>query len=675
VRFLLAGLVPALAACGLLVVQQRSAAAAQARLGAAARAGVAAGELGREFQGWRDELLVAANNVALRQWYGPGGRRGLQAEVDRALVQLNSLNAALVDEACFIDVSGREWARQVNGVAAPAGRLSADERGSAFFGPTLRLDPGQVHQNAPYVSPDSHRWVISNSTPVTVAGRTVAMLHFESNLDAIRARVAAAAGRGVAVRVIDADTSLVLADSRSRAQTGALPLTPAAGQPLPAGWTRAQAAVPTGGGPGLHWRVEAAVRPASILTARLLLLLATLIAFGVAALILLARRSAAAVLTPMRRVAAAATALAAGQRDQQLPLTGHQEISQVAAAFNSMLDALAHQHRQLAAADHDREQRLAANIEQQRAAERQIREHAQLMIDDTAATVTTELHKLSSQVEVVRVGAATIEDRVSTADTITRGVVEQASHADRVVAALQNSLSEVHGLTALIAGVADQTKLLALNATIEAAHAGQAGRGFAVVAAEVKNLASTTARSAEHINTTITTLNAHSTAVATAIATMSTGITDVGHAATGLRHVAEQQFSIVATLNAQVDDTLDRVQSMTILTERLDRRSHRRAPITGTVHLHLNGQHLTATLRDISEGGLQCHTQHHNTITTGHTGTATFTLNTTTTTLNVRVATSHTHPDHHTHGLEFDTPPPHTTTAIREYVGSVSETR
>ncbi|TXM89919.1 hypothetical protein FV222_26050 [Methylobacterium sp. WL103] len=50
-----------------------------------------------------------------------------------------------------------------------------------------------------------------------------------------------------------------------------------------------------------------------------------------------------------------------------------------------------------------------------------------------------------------------------------------------------------------ISGIAGQTNLPALNATIEAARAGEAGRGFAVVAAEVKELASQTARATHEI--------------------------------------------------------------------------------------------------------------------------------------------------------------------------------
>ena len=71
---------------------------------------------------------------------------------------------------------------------APVSDLSPDEASNPFFGPTFALRPGQVFQSKPYVSPDTHDWVIGNATPIPLGAqrRSVAIVHYELSVESFR---------------------------------------------------------------------------------------------------------------------------------------------------------------------------------------------------------------------------------------------------------------------------------------------------------------------------------------------------------------------------------------------------------------------------------------------------------------------------------------------------------
>jgi methyl-accepting chemotaxis protein len=314
------------------------------------------------------------------------------------------------------------------------------------------------------------------------------------------------------------------------------------------------------------------------------------------------------IVRPVSRLRAGMAGIASGERSRSERLTvhGRDEFSELARCFNSMLDSLERQDADLQEAAAVREQQMQAGFEQQRAAEQMVRTRAQSVVDQTAAMVRVDLEELTEAVQVVRQAADTIDAKVGSADAVTRGVVENARRADAVVSALEASLRRVAGMTELIAGVADQTKLLALNATIEAARAGEAGRGFSVVADEVKQLATTTATSTGEIGATIASLERDAEAMTSAIASMSAALGGVDEATGALKEVASAQHALVERLDGKVGETIAKIDGMATLADRLERRQHARVPLTGVIRLNGPDGVLEGRFGDLSEGGLLC---------------------------------------------------------------------
>jgi methyl-accepting chemotaxis protein len=119
--------------------------------------------------------------------------------------------------------------------------------------------------------------------------------------------------------------------------------------------------------------------------------------------------------------------------------------------------------------------------------------------------------------------------------------VNHAQETDSTVQGLAKTASRIGEVVGLINDIASQTNLLALNATIEAARAGEAGRGFAVVAAEVKSLASQTAKATEDISEQISDIQKVAGEAIDAIKAIGGIIGEVNEVATAIAAAVEEQ--------------------------------------------------------------------------------------------------------------------------------------
>jgi methyl-accepting chemotaxis protein len=123
----------------------------------------------------------------------------------------------------------------------------------------------------------------------------------------------------------------------------------------------------------------------------------------------------------------------------------------------------------------------------QRAQERVAAEVA--VLAESAGAVREQSVSVAAATDQLTASLGELSRTAQATGSITGDVVAQTQAAREVMAALEESSTEIMAAADVILQIADQTNLLALNATIESARAGEAGRGFAVVAGEVKELA------------------------------------------------------------------------------------------------------------------------------------------------------------------------------------------
>jgi methyl-accepting chemotaxis protein len=609
-RILLVGLAAISASLALLGVQIQRTASDQAHSAVSEQTTRTAAGITDLFNAWRDELLVASNNAALTDWYADPDRRAvLHGQIDRQLVELHAIYPTLIDEACYISFQGPELARQVNGEPAAVADLSPDESGNPFFKPTLAVAHGQVWQNAPYISPDSQRWVVSNSTPIEVGVRKVALLHFEANLDAVRTRVAAGLAPTMRARIIDTRTNRVIADTASKVAIVQAPLAKVGPWTDAAGPIRASHSVQVDPAVnGNRWVVEVSGPEPRPFTAGLLWRAAGLVVLALLAIAVVALNFASSIARPVLEVTEVAESLARGDLSRQSTVRRSDEIGRMATAVNAAVTGMLTQQGRLQDAHDARQLQLKESHQQQQLSDRQVRERAQSIIDDTAAAVLRELGEVVQRVEEVRAGAGTIDERTIATSSVTRALVEQAGAADRVVAALGDSLRRVGGIADMIGGVASQTNLLALNATIESARAGQAGAAFSIVAREVKQLASSTAQSSGEITSTIETLEREAADVAAAISRMAENVANIDTVTAEVSTVTAAQQVSVEQLDQRVAEAITRIKAMADITEDLERRAGERYGLDEPANLICGRMTHQVQIRDVSESGVGCRT-------------------------------------------------------------------
>nr|WP_314584781.1 methyl-accepting chemotaxis protein [uncultured Pseudomonas sp.] len=204
-----------------------------------------------------------------------------------------------------------------------------------------------------------------------------------------------------------------------------------------------------------------------------------------------------------------------GDLSARVPLTGEDEVGQMAKAFNAMqagYQRIVGTVAQSAARLDRGAMHLASGMSDVR----------QGMLGQQSETdqVATAINEMTATVYHIAQHANATRDQSQHADSLAGSGKEVVDRVQTSISGLSNGVQQtaamiqrlaedsqkINGVVNVIHSIAEQTNLLALNAAIEAARAGEMGRGFAVVADEVRNLARRVQTSTDEITTMVSAL-------------------------------------------------------------------------------------------------------------------------------------------------------------------------
>jgi len=175
-----------------------------------------------------------------------------------------------------------------------------------------------------------------------------------------------------------------------------------------------------------------------------------------------------------------------------------------------------------------------------------------LAVASASEQASSNVQTVAAAAEQLSASITEIARQVTSSSQITLAAVAQAGETNVTMQSLSQAAGRIGEIVRLISDIAGQTNLLALNATIEAARAGEAGKGFAVVAAEVKHLATQTARATEDIKSQVDEIQDATGLAVTAISSIDNTIRQINDIATAIAGAVEQQGAATAEITRNV---------------------------------------------------------------------------------------------------------------------------
>ncbi|MBP3961532.1 methyl-accepting chemotaxis protein [Paenibacillus lignilyticus] len=194
---------------------------------------------------------------------------------------------------------------------------------------------------------------------------------------------------------------------------------------------------------------------------------------------------------PIIYITAMVKKLSTGDFRPRIEIRSKDELGELAAHMNGMLDGLSSMIEQVSKASVG----VASSAEQitistDEVAKGSVDQAAQAgVMSELFGSLDNSIRSVSTSAREAKSLSGETVNIAKEGTNLINQTIGQMDEVNRHMAQLESDSRKIGDISGVINDIAEQTNLLALNAAIEAARAGEQGRGFAVVADEVRKLA------------------------------------------------------------------------------------------------------------------------------------------------------------------------------------------